>query len=638
MSLIKQLWLSVITMMLLAFGGSFIITLIFSKHYIEDQLRTKNLDNANSLALSISQMEKDPVAIDLLISAQFDTGHYRYIQLVSPEGKMLNERRRLSNGQTTPGWFVRMTPIKVAPGVAQVQDGWTQYGTLSMESDTRFAYEALWGGCLMMLYWIALLALASGIVGSLVLRIITRPLKDIVGLAEAIGDRRFITIEEPKIEEFRAVAHAMNLLSSRIKKMLDEETLRLEQLRQEANYDRVSGLMNRSHFNNRAEGVIGNPERFTEGVLVMARLQNLSEIDQHLGHDETDQLIRRFGDALNELSESQRSLFAGRIRGTDFGIFSEQPADHFAIASQIKGLLLKAASLPAGAPEINLCMIACGLKRDDPFEQKQLLVSTVMQEIAKQPNVLHVISPKDISAHIDLDEAQWRKSLTAAIKAKRVKLGAYPVRSVRGELLHYESPVRMALGHGAEEWSNAGQFLSWAIRFDMMASIDYLVVEQAFEELKTGRGPIGLNISDSAIGDKRFINQLKTLLKTHPELASNLWLEIPEQGAFEQLAEFRAFCKILKPLGCKVGLEHAGNHISRLGELHDLGIDYLKIDVSVIHGIHSNPGNQAFLRGLCLIAHTMGMLTIAEGVQSEEEMQALPELGIDGMTGPGVRS
>ena len=93
MSLIKQLWLSVITMMLLAFGGSFIITLIFSKHYIEDQLRTKNLDNANSLALSISQMEKDPVAIDLLISAQFDTGHYRYIQLVSPEGKMLNERR-----------------------------------------------------------------------------------------------------------------------------------------------------------------------------------------------------------------------------------------------------------------------------------------------------------------------------------------------------------------------------------------------------------------------------------------------------------------------------------------------------------------------------------------------------------------
>lgn len=74
MSLIKQLWLSIIIMMLLAFGGSFIVTVVFSKHYLQEQLQTKNMDNATSLALSISQMEKDPVAIDLLLSAQFEIG------------------------------------------------------------------------------------------------------------------------------------------------------------------------------------------------------------------------------------------------------------------------------------------------------------------------------------------------------------------------------------------------------------------------------------------------------------------------------------------------------------------------------------------------------------------------------------
>jgi EAL domain-containing protein (putative c-di-GMP-specific phosphodiesterase class I)/GGDEF domain-containing protein len=636
MSLIKQLWLSVITMMVLAFGGSFIITMIFSKNYLEEQLQTKNLDNANSLALSMSQMDKDPVGIDLLIAAQFDSGHYTSINLVDPQGNVISERIRASNGMKVPGWFTRLIPIEVSPGKAQIQDGWSQYGTLTVVSDVRFAYEALWHGCLMMLSWILGLALASGIVGTFILRVITRPLRDVVSLAEAIGDRRFIHIEEPRIEEFRAVTHAMNLLSSRIKKMLDDETQRLEQLRLDANYDQVSGLMNRSYFGNRAEGVMNNAEKFTDGVLVIAKLRNLSELDKHLGHNETNQLIKRLGDALNGLCESQHSLFAGRLKGTDFGILSEVPAESFALASQVKGALYKAASLPTGAPDIDLSIIASGLRQGDNLEQKQKLIDTVAAKIV-QPNVLHVIDEKDISAHLNRDEEQWHKALTTAIKAKRVKLGAFPVREPNGDLIHYESPVRMAFGDG-DEWSNAGQFLSWAMRFDMMSSIDALVLECAFDELKAGRGPIGLNISDNAIKDQSFISRFKSLLRDNQAYASNLWLEVPEQGVFDNLTEFRNFCEILKPMGCKVGIEHAGHHITRLGELHNLGIDYIKIDVSVIHDIHINPGNQAFLKGLCLIAHTMGMITIAEGVRSVEDLEMLPDLGIDGMTGPAVKA
>ena len=634
MSLIKQLWLSIIIMMLLAFGGSFIVTVIFSKHYLQEQLLTKNMDNATSLALSISQMEKDPVAIDLLLSAQFDTGHYAYIGLISPEGRVLNERRKTGNGIKTPAWFMRLIPLKVKPGISQIQNGWSQYGTLTIETDTRFAYDALWRGCLMMLSWISILAVVSGVIGTFILRVITRPLKDVVNLAQAIGDRRFISIEEPRIDEFRSVVHAMNTLSSRIKKMLDDETQRLEQLRLEANYDPVSGLMNREYFSNRAEGVLGNLEKFTDGVLVVVRIRNLSALDKHLGHDETDLLIRRLGNALKGLCEDQHALFAGRLKGTDFAIVSEKPLEYFALASQVKGLLNKATSLPANAPEIDFGIIACGLKPGDHLDQKQALVDAVIQGMTT-PNLLHVINDQDVSAHLDRDEAQWRKLLSDAIKAKRIKLGAYPVRNAKGELIHYESPVRMALGDD-DTWSNAGQFLSWAIRFDMMASIDNLVVEKAFDELNGGRGPIGLNISDRAISDKRFISRLKAMLRDHQALAGGLWLEVPEQGVFENIDEFRNFCEVLKPMGCKVGIEHAGNHVTRLGELHDLGIDYLKIDVSVIHHIHLNPGNQAFLRGLCLIAHTMGMITIAEGVQSADEAAILPELGIDGMTGPAI--
>jgi EAL domain-containing protein (putative c-di-GMP-specific phosphodiesterase class I) len=128
------------------------------------------------------------------------------------------------------------------------------------------------------------------------------------------------------------------------------------------------------------------------------------------------------------------------------------------------------------------------------------------------------------------------------------------------------------------------------------------------------------------------------LISDKPLCANRLWLEVPEHGAFEHLTEFRAFCNALKPLGCKIGIEHVGAQISRLGELHDLGLDYIKIDISVIRDIDTNTGNQAFLRGLCLIAHSIGLIAVAEGVQTPAEITALPELGLDGMTGPGIKT
>jgi len=74
MTLTKQLWLAIATIMTIAFGISFLVSAWSAKGYLEDQLRLKNIDNANSLALSMSQTEKDPVLIELLLSAQFDIG------------------------------------------------------------------------------------------------------------------------------------------------------------------------------------------------------------------------------------------------------------------------------------------------------------------------------------------------------------------------------------------------------------------------------------------------------------------------------------------------------------------------------------------------------------------------------------
>ena len=85
-----------------------------------------------------------------------------------------------------------------------------------------------------------------------------------------------------------------------------------------------------------------------------------------------------------------------------------------------------------------------------------------------------------------------------------------------------------------------------------------------------------------------------------------------------------------------MGIEHFGRQFSEIGRLHDLGLDYIKVDASFIRGIESNPGNQAFLKGLSSIAHGIGLQVIAEGVISQAELDALSNVGFDGATGPAI--
>lgn len=638
MSLIKQLWIAIIILVALAFGGSFIASTITARNYLQQQLQMKNIDNAASLALSLSQMNKDPIKIELILAAQFDTGHYQHIALVDPNGKIISERSSDEPQGKVPQWFKNLVPLNVEPGIAQVQNGWLQFGTLRLESHSGFAYRELWNATLLMLLWSLLMIGASGILGTLALRRILQPLNHIVNQAEAIGDRRFITIAEPKTMEFKALVTAMNRLATRIRHMLSEESRRLEQLRLEANYDPVTGLMNHDYFINRAEAHIANEESFNGGLLVISRIAELAQIDRTLGRKETNALLKRLGEALEGFCGNSNSLMAGRLNGTDLAVFIAHPGDSFALATQIKGILATAASLEPPYENLRLPTVASRIDGANKIEACKKSMEAAIAEIGTDITDLpYVLNEDDIEKHQNKNEGEWHKLLVVALESRMLKLAHYPVKNANGTLLHHESPVRLQIAPD-EPWLAAGEFLPWAIRLDLITRVDNLVAELAIDALRTQEDDIGLNVSTRAMCNPDYVSHLSRLLQDNSVQASRLWLEVPEQGVFEHLREFRDFASRMKPLGCKIGIEHVGMHVARLGELHDLGLDYIKIDASMIRGVDRNPGNKAFLRGLCLIAHTIGWLAIAEGVLNEEELNALPELGIDAMTGPGVKT
>ena len=637
MSLIKQLWIGTILLVVIIFAASLSVSISSSRDYLAEQLREKNIDNATSLALTMSQMEKDLVEIELLLSAQFDAGHYKRIELSDRNGNILVLREKEHEEIAAPDWFIRLVAMDAPPASAQVQDGWAQFGKLRIESDTRFAHEALWRGSQKMLLASLIIGVLGAFLGGIFLKSVLQPLKNVVRQAEAISERRFIVTEEPKTSEFRKLVRSMNRLTSHIRSMLEEESRRLEKLRLEVNYDGPSRLMNRSYFFNRIDALINHEEGFTEGALVVMRLHDLAGIDKILGHEDTNALLWRLGAAMEKLSSEDKNLIAGRVSGTDFAVFSAAPVDLHAFSTRIRGLLLNAAGLQQSIPDFRLPTVCSKFNKHDTAEDLYKPISMVLGEMAlSNPDMLHIMSHDHVQSMQDQSELEWRQLLDRALVEGRVKLAHYPVIAPDGKVIHLESPVRMQLKHDGA-WLAAGEFISWANRLNMVDRIDAMVIKKALEALGKGSDDIGLNISSRALCSPGFIEQARALVAGKPEHAHRLWLEVPERGVFEHLQEFRSFCNALKPLGCKIGIEHVGAYVSRLGELHDLGLDYIKIDMSVIIGIDSNTGNQAFLRGLCLIAHSIGLMTIAEGVQTDAELKLLPQLGIDGMTGPAIK-
>ncbi len=632
MSLIKQLWLFLLVVVILAFGGTFIISTLSARAYLEEQLLLKNQDNAASLALAMSQLEKDPVTIELLASAHFDSGHYRLIRLVDPKGEVLVELTNPKIETDIPEWFVDLVPLDIEPGTAEIQDGWKQFATITLLSHDRFAYQDLWQGALRLVVWFAGGLLVCGVVGSIIIRFIIRPVGEVVAQAEAIGERRFVTIGEPVTFEFRRIVRAMNRLSERVKLMLEEESDRLEKLRRAAHFDPLTKVLGRQYFIDSIESLLEHEET-QSGSLVIGRVTGLDDLNRHLGRQVADQVLVRIGERLKKLADEQTDCTVGRLAGADFAFLAPGKTNTLEIAQKI------ATELHLAADDANLegeRLLPVGGTLFLPGEDFSAVLSRadgalIMAEM--EENLAVQVSAPNARGLGQTDLSSWRLTLTKALESDEIELAEYPVVGRQQELLHYECPVRLCLDGS---WQTAATFIPWVARLGLLPQLDIKVIHAVLGKLNQTSADLAIHVSGEALSDQFFRQQTVELLKKNPELANRLWLEIPESAAFRQIAEFRSFCVELKSYGCKVGLEHVGSHFSRLNQFHDLGLDFIKIDAALIRSATANSASQSFLRGLCTISHAIGLKVIAEGVRPENVPEDLIDLGFDGMTGPGI--
>ncbi|WP_019024340.1 MULTISPECIES: LapD/MoxY N-terminal periplasmic domain-containing protein [unclassified Thioalkalivibrio] len=632
MTLRKQLWIAVAIIMLLALLVSIVVSTLSARDYLAQQLLTKNIDNAASLALSLSQLPKDETTVELQIASQFDTGHYQHIRLIDPTGDLMIERRNPEPPQGVPEWFVERLAFNVRPGVAHVSDGWSSFGTLIVESQTNYAYEALWDGTLRLTAIFAGGLLIIGLIGSFLLGRLIRPLKQVVEQAEAVGERRFVTTPEPRTWEFQALVRAMNRLTEHVRMMLQEESTRLERLKNRLQHDDVTGLLNRESFLARFQATLENRHAGSAGSFVVLRVASLPELNQAIGHDKLDELLARIA----EVAEQQVSVTdygaAGRLKGSDIAVFGDGIGDSRRFAESL--LTAIRAELGPKAPEaMALHLAGTPYHPDDTTGEVLSRVDQALARAELEPGDSIAEEPHAVLPHANQNE--WRTAITVAMATHGVKLARFPVMDADHELMHHEAPMRLLLDG---ESRPAGYFMPWAVRLDLIRQLDDAVLDVALDQLRAGNERLAINLSVDSLQDTDFRQRLESRLASDPEVAGRLWLEFPARGALAHPAELRDLCRIARVTGFVVGLEHAGPEAFRSHDLTAYGLHYVKLQASLIQGVHRSTETQALIRGLCTLAHSIGILVIAEGCDSTDDIEPLMELGIDGVTGRSVQS
>jgi len=636
MSLYKQLWTAIFFLLSIVFGVVFLINGVSTSEYLEQQLSQKNNDDANALALSLSQQELDPVLIELQLAARLDQGNYKFIAFTDVNGDTLFQRENATLMSPRHEWLATLFPINAEIGQAEVSNGWNQFGTLTLASDDGFAYAELWHAGERTLIALLVAVVLAGILGTFLLRLILQPLSQVVEQAEAIGQRRFVTLPEPFTTEFRAVTISMNALSTRVKDMLSRETQRLEQQREVSDLEPTTGILQRDPFMARLKAKLASEEADASGAIALVRITDLARMNQTFGRGAVDTTLKTIGSVLRRLTMTEPTWLTGRLNGSDFVLLAPEARDPRRVAGTLQRVINDALlenSMRANTTIPGACV---EYSSGDTIRQIMTTLDAALMAADEQRNSTITLASRHSSSVIPAREQAnyWRDALSNALKNNELMLECFPVLTSAGKLFHQEGMVRIKVNN---EICPAGAFMPWVNRLDMGGELDRAVVNLALQQIqRTGR-TTAVNLTANALTDPTFATWLEGVLLKQSPLAGRLNVEVSELSAFSHVEGFQRLSRRTKAAGAKIGVEHVGYRIDEVGKLSDLGIDYIKIDGLFTNGISGNAGTAALLRTYVSIAQTLSLPCIAEGIVKSDDVQTAYELGAAAASGPAVK-
>lgn len=388
--------------------------------------------------------------------------------------------------------------------------------------------------------------------------------------------------------------------------------------------DTETGLMDASAFSTAASALIeaGDPAA-KDAKLTLVRLQGLDEMRRQGGPTALSHLLSEIGGFLR--STSVNGDAAGQIEAGKYGVVHGGGIDEEGLVRHIEGLARNAG--PCGqALSVRGNTVALDSANLSKQDAGRALAYTIKRFAETTTEGFNVATLADSFQEMLRDTVDKIGTLITTTAEARFELAFQPIvelssRSVR----HYELLARIEGGSPAE-------FFGFAEGIGMTEEFDLAVCQRAIDHLAR-LGPdsgveVAVNLSGHSLQSGLFVAALLELLKSYRHVRRSLMFEITETMKITDLEAVNRVVQTLRQNGHRICLDDFGAGASSFEYLQNLTVDYVKIDGAYVERLPENSRDQTILRAMVMMCRDLGINTVAERVETDDQAKKLQELGV----------
>ena len=410
-------------------------------------------------------------------------------------------------------------------------------------------------------------------------------------------------------------------------------------------YDVVTNLPNRRLMGERLrEALISSVRTDQYGALILLDLDNFKQVNDTLGHHQGDALLKMVGERL-QFSVRQSDTVA-RMGGDEFvvvlcdlgrGVQTALTAVQ-TISEKIRLSLAEPYDLDGGTVSASASLGAVLFQGEDEREDQLLKRADMALYRAKAQgrNRLSVFDPA-LESDV-LAQASLLQDLRQALSRRELVLHAQPIVDQTGTVRSHEVLVRWA--HPTRGMVSPGEFIGLAEQHGLILDIGNWVLRRTCGWLAVcARDPArahwiaAVNVSVRQLRDPGFVDTVLRALAETGAPASRLRLELTESMLLTDVNETIAKMARLREAGVRFALDDFGTGYSSLSYLRRLPLDELKIDRSFVIDVANEGQDSLIARTIVSLANSLGLIAVAEGVETDAQFQTLKALGCHAFQG-----
>jgi diguanylate cyclase (GGDEF)-like protein/PAS domain S-box-containing protein len=405
-----------------------------------------------------------------------------------------------------------------------------------------------------------------------------------------------------------------------------------------ATRDPLTGLPNRVLLHDRLEQGIVNAARHHTGFAFMfIDLDRFKTINDSLGHHVGDELLKAVARRLTDCVRASDTV--ARLGGDEFAVILENLRDtDDEGAQQVAEKMIAAMAAPMlveGQPLNTSCSIGIGLYPTDGRDSATLMknADVAMYYAKEKGRNNYQFFSADMNARAQ-ERLSVENYLRMALRRNELVLHYQPrMKVATGELVGVEALIRWQ--HPRRGLLAPGKFIDVAEDSGLIVTIGEWVLESACTQLRSWqkRRPglrLSVNLSVGQVVDgERLYAAVDQAVRRAGIQPATLELELTESHLMQNIAEKAALLNRLGELGVGIAIDDFGTGYSSLSYLKKLPVDAIKIDGSFVRDMEVDPNDEAIIKAILAMAHSLRLSVVAEGVETAAQFDALRQLGCD---------